>query len=58
MARFFDNMTGWQKLILVFGGFGGALGALVFIPTETGNLLTWIGDQIKIVVALFQGDAP
>ena len=55
MGKFFDNMTGWQKLILIFGGFGVALGALVFVPTETGNLLTWIGDQIRTVVRAITG---
>lgn len=55
MAKFFDNMTGWQKLILLFGGFAVALAALVFIPTETGNLLTWIGDMVRTVVQTMTG---
>jgi hypothetical protein len=48
---FSDNMTGKQKLIfvlLIFGGFVLVLAALVFVPTETGNLLTVIGDWIKL----------
>ncbi len=55
MAKFFDNMTGWQKLILIFGGFAAALSALVFIPTETGSLLTWIGDQLRAILQSFGG---
>lgn len=55
MAKFFDNMTGKQKLILIFGGFAAALCALVFVPTEAGSLLTWVGDQIRLVVQLFTG---
>lgn len=55
MAKFFDNMSGGQKLILLFGGFGAVLGALVFVPTETGNLLTWIGDQIRSILQSFGG---
>ena len=48
---FTDNMTGKQKLILlllIFGGFGLVLAALVYVPTETGNLLTVIGDWIRL----------
>ena len=55
MGKFFDNMSGWQKLILIFGGFAVALGALVLVPTETGNLLTWIGDQIRTLVQAMTG---
>ncbi len=55
MGKFFDNMSGKQKLILIFGGFAAALAALVFVPTETGNLLTWIGDQIRTLVQAMTG---
>ena len=49
MAKFTDNMSGWQKLFLVFGVFGALLAALVFVPTETGTLMTWISDQIRLL---------
>lgn len=45
---FFDNVTGKQKLILIFGGFILLLAALVFVPTEAGNLLMMIGDLISL----------
>lgn len=55
MAKFFDNMSGAQKLILLFGGFAVVLAALVFVPTETGSLLTWIGTQIRLIIQSFGG---
>lgn len=55
MAGFFNNMSGKQKLILIFGGFASALAALVFVPTETGNLMTWVGDQIRSIVQAMTG---
>jgi hypothetical protein len=48
---FSDNMTGKQKLIfllLIFCGFGLVLAALVYVPTETGNLLSVVGEWIKL----------
>lgn len=55
MAGFFDNMSGKQKLILIFGGFAAALAALVFVPTETGNLLSWVSSQIRTLVDALTG---
>ena len=52
---FTDNMTGKQKLILVFGGFVLVLAALVFVPTEAGNLLMMIGEWIKLGFAALGG---
>lgn len=48
---FTTGMSGWQKLILAFGAFGAAIAALVFVPTETGTLLTWVADQIRTIFA-------
>ena len=45
---FFDNMTSKHKLVLIFGGFILLLAALVFVPTETGNLLMMISEWIKL----------
>ncbi len=55
MAKFTDNMTGWQKLILVFGGFILLLLALVFIPTETGNLLTRFQEVVGTIMESLTG---
>lgn len=49
MAKFTDNMSGWQKLLLVFGIFGALLAALYFVPTEAGTLMTWIADQLRLL---------
>ncbi len=51
MAKFTDGMSGWQRLLLVFGLLAAALAALRFIPTETGTLLTWVSDQIRTIFA-------
>ena len=56
MAGFFDNVTGTQKLILVFGMFAAALAALVFFPTETGSLMTWVEDMVHHLIELVRGE--
>jgi len=55
MARLLSNLTGWQTLILIFGGFAVVLAALVFVPTEAGSLLTWIGDLIRSILQSLGG---
>lgn len=39
MARFFDNMSGKQKLILIFGGFVFLIGAIALLPDEFQRLV-------------------
>jgi len=55
MAKFTDNMSGKEKLIGMFGLIILALLALVFIPTETGTLMTYIAEQIRTVVEAMTG---
>jgi len=55
MAKFTDNMSGKEKLGLVFGLLILALLALVFIPTETGTLMTYLADQLQSVLQLMSG---
>ena len=45
---FTDNLTRRQNLIRIFGEFILLLAALVFVPTETGNLLMMISDWISL----------
>ncbi len=55
MAKFTANMSGKEKLIGMFGLIILALLALRYIPTETGTLMTWIGDQIRTLVQVMTG---
>ena len=49
MAKFFDNMTGKQKLILIFGGIVLAVAVQVLFPEAYSALITSIMDAIGAI---------
>ena len=49
MAKFFDNMTGAQKLILLFGGFGVLIGTAALFPESYVTVFASIGDLFGTV---------
>lgn len=44
MAKFFDNVTGRQKVFLLLVGFSLMIGGLVLFPDATAILMLWIED--------------
>ena len=58
MARFFDNVTGGQKLILIFGIIVLFIAARALFPEEAQWLRGWTGDVISAGKDLLQGGTP
>lgn len=54
MAKFFDNMTGKQKLILLFGSVVLLVGARALLPEETQWLLDSVKDLLGVVAQFFR----
>ncbi len=59
MAKgFWDNVTGWQKLILILGSIVLVIAARVLFPEEAQWMRTWVADLFRAAVDLFQGGTP
>jgi hypothetical protein len=54
MGKFFDNMSGGQKLILLFGGFILLIAAIALFPSETNILADLIRDMLGYVGEFFR----
>jgi len=54
MGKFFDNMSGGQKLILLFGGFVILIAAIALFPSETNVLADLIRDMLGAVGEFFR----
>ena len=55
MSDFFSGMTGWQKLILIFGVIVLMVGARVLFPEAADWFMTWIEDMVHHLVEFVQG---
>ncbi len=55
MAKFFDNVTGWQKVLLILGGVVLLIGARALFPEEAQWVRTWVGDLVSAGMTLIQG---
>ncbi len=56
MGKFFDNVTGRQKVVLLMGGFILIIGASALFPAEVARLGDFIGELFRNAVQLFQGE--
>ena len=54
MAKFFDNMSGKQKLILIFGGFGSLIGTAVLFPEAYSTVFASVMDGIGAITQFFR----
>ncbi len=55
MGKFFDNVTGRQKVVLLMGGFILIIGASALFPNEVARLGDFIGEIFSSAMQLFQG---
>lgn len=51
---FFDNMTGKQKLFLLFGGFVLLIAAITLLPDEFQLLVDTVKDLLGVVAQFFR----
>lgn len=54
MAKFFDNMSGRQKLVLIFGGGIFLVGSMVVFPGETQSLIGSAMDGLRTTLQFFR----
>lgn len=54
MAKFFDNVTGRQKVILLFGGFVLLIGAAVLFPEAYSAVIASIADLFASFTQFFR----
>lgn len=55
MAGFFDNVTGRQKLVLIFGGAVLLIATRALFPEEAQWMRAWVADLFSAAVDLFPG---
>lgn len=54
MARFFDNVTGKQKIILILGGFVLLVVSMVVFPDETQRVVEFGMDGLRATFEFFR----
>ena len=56
MAGFWTGVTGWQKIIFVFGGFAALIAATVLFPDAFQRLADTARGFFDSAAQLFQGE--
>lgn len=52
--KFFDNVSGKQKLILIFGGFVLLIGTAVLFPEAYSTVIASITDMFGVAARFFR----
>ncbi len=56
MAKsFWDGVTGWQKIIILFGGFGLLIAAIVLFPEAFERLSHTVMEWARAFADIFTG---